>query len=80
MLFLPSSSLFFMVHLVVRHFSFTAAAAPSVSAILSAIGGCFPIGGENSAPHPSYNNASLLVGSLRVPRLYGTPTVNPFTS
>lgn len=51
-LFLPSFSLFFMVHLVVKHFSFATAAAPSVSAILSGIGGCFPSGGKNSAPHP----------------------------
>lgn len=40
----PSFSLFFMVHLVVRHFSFTAAAGPSVSAILSANSGVPTVG------------------------------------
>ena len=59
-----SFSLFFMVHLVVRHFSFTAAAGPSVSAILSANSGMVSNRRGKNQPNilclPSYEDTSLL--------------------
>ena len=68
--FLCPSCLFFLVHLVVSHFSFTVPAMPSVSAIISGVDGMFSSSRKNQSHVPfllSYTSVFFPVESLTVP-------------